>query len=326
MSNPISAGLWVFASSAEKFSYDAELSVREQIKAAAQVEGLEGLELIAPTHVTVDNVKEIKALLEEVRLRPVSVNPNLWTDDKWQYGALTAPDEKIRREAIETAKRAIDIGHELGTRRMCLWPGQDGFDYPFQANYDLLWEWTLEAIREIAEYDPKTQIGYEYKSKEPRTHMLVGNAAKAALIGELLGLKNVGAYLDFGHALMGRENPAESVALLARCQRLMGVHINDCYGLWDDDITVAAVHLPQVFEFLLTLRQVGYEDWISLDLVPVREDIVEACRLSVRYIQSMQARLDKLYADEGKTKALQAAQSSLQALESQEIIRELIFG
>ena len=73
------------------------------------------------------------------------------------------------------------LGMFWGTRKMCLWPGEDGWDYHFQASHSLLWEWTAEAVREIAEYDPETQIGLEYKHHEPRTHMLVSNAAKTAL-------------------------------------------------------------------------------------------------------------------------------------------------
>lgn len=142
MAHPISAGLWVFASSVEKFSYGVVQSVKEQIKVAAGVKGLQGLELIAPTHVTLQNVKEIKTLLTDLGLSPVSVNPNLWTEDRWRRGAFTSSDPAIRREAIDTAKRAIDIGRELSTFRMCLWPGEDGFDYPFQSDHGLLWEWT----------------------------------------------------------------------------------------------------------------------------------------------------------------------------------------
>lgn len=326
MAHPMSAGLWVFASSVEKFSYDVALSVREQIKTAARVPGLKGLELIAPTHVNTGNVKEIKALLTDLGLTAVSVNPNLWTDELWRRGAFTSSDPTVRRQAIDTARQAIDIGRELGTYKMCLWPGEDGFDYPFQSNYSQLWDWTLEALREIAEYGPETRIGIEYKSREPRTYMLVGNAAKAALAGELIGARNVGAYLDFGHALMARENPAESVCLLTRCHRLMGVHVNDCYGMWDDDITVAAVHLPQMLEFLLALRQVGYSEWLTLDVVPVREDIVEACALSIRYVQDMEARIDGYCDQPDRLQELTAAQGQSDALKGQEFARRLIFG
>jgi hypothetical protein len=35
-------------------------------------------------------------------------------------------------------------------------------------------------VREIAEYDPKTRVGIEYKTNEPRMYQLVSNAAKAS--------------------------------------------------------------------------------------------------------------------------------------------------
>lgn len=315
-----SAGLWVFAQSVEKFGgYTESLSVKEQIQAAASVPGLKGLELIAPLHVSLENVNEVKDWLEEAGLEPVSVNPFVWTESIWTRGAFTSPDPKVRREAIDTAKRAIDIGHILGTRKMCLWPGEDGWDYHFQASHSLLWEWTAEAIREIAEYDPETRIGIEYKHHEPRTHMLVSNAAKAALLGCELGLSNVGGFLDFGHALMARENPAESAALLARSGRLVGVHVNDNYGSGDDDIMVGAVHFWAMLEFLYTLEQVGYDDWLTLDLVPTRESPVHACAQSIVTLKNYQRTLAKL-----DIEALSQAQKELDAIETQRIIQEMV--
>ena len=126
------AGLWIFAQSVEKYgSYTRTLSVREQIQAAAQVPGLKGLELIAPTHVSLENVHEVKGWLDEAGLQTVAVNPLVWTEAIWHRGALTSPDPKVRRAAIDTAKRAIFIGHVLGSTKMDLWPGEDGFDYQF---------------------------------------------------------------------------------------------------------------------------------------------------------------------------------------------------
>ena len=55
--------------------------------------------------------------------------------------------------------------------------------------------------------NPETLIGIEYKIEEPRTHQLIGDAAKAALLGEALRLPNVGAYLDFGHTLIAARSP-----------------------------------------------------------------------------------------------------------------------
>jgi xylose isomerase len=174
-------------------------------------------------------------------------------------------------------------------------------------------------VREIAEYDPETQIGLEYKHHEPRTHMLVSNAAKTALLGSELGLANVGGYLDFGHALMARENPAESVALLARSGRLVGVHVNDNYGGGDDDIMVGSVHFWAMMEFLFSLDRVGYEGWLTLDLVPTRESPVDACIQSIVTLRNYQRLLDKL--DLNK---LLLAQQELDSVESQRIIQDLL--
>jgi xylose isomerase len=320
MNNNYSAGLWVFAQSAEKFgSYTGTHSVREQIKAAASVPGLKGLELIAPLHVTVENAPEVKGWLEEAGLEAISVNPYVWTEATWKRGAFTSPDPNVRRQAIDTGKRAIEIGHILGTSKMCLWPGEDGWDYHFQSDYRRLWEFEAEAIRELAEFDPQTRIGVEYKLHEPRTHMLISTAAKTALLGCSLGLPNVGAYLDFGHAVMSKENPAESVVLLSRLNRLVGVHVNDNYGLGDDDIMVGSVHLWAMVEFLLTLDEVGYDGWLTLDLVPTREDVVAACTQSINALniyQGLIARLDRT--------ALRKAQAEMDAVETQRLIHKML--
>lgn len=314
------AGLWVFAQSVEKHGgYDSTVTVRDQIRMAASVPGLKGLELIAPAHVSKANVQQVKGWLEETELQPVSVNPYVWTEDIWQRGAFTSPDPKVRRAAIDTAKLAVEIGHELGTRKMCLWPGEDGWDYHFQVDYRQLWDWTAEALREIAEYDPETLIGYEYKHNEPRTHMLVSNAAKAALLGYELGLTNIGAYLDFGHALMSREIPAESAVMLSRLNRLVGVHVNDTYGTGDDDMAVGAVHFWAMVEFLLALDEVGYDGWITLDLVPKRESAVGACARSISNMKNYWSLVEKL--DRGRMKDAQNVQD---ALETQRLVQQLI--
>ena len=320
MNKSYSAGLWVFAQSAEKFgSYTGTHSVRQQIKAAASVPGLKGLELIAPLHVTVDNAQEVKGWLEDADLTAISVNPYLWTEATWKRGAFTSPDPKVRRAAIDTGKRAIEIGHILGTSQMCLWPGEDGWDYHFQADYRRLWDLEAEAVRELAEFDPKTRIGIEYKLHEPRTHMLVSTAAKAALLGCSLGLPNVGGYLDFGHAIMSKENPAESVVLLSRLNRLVGVHVNDNYGLGDDDIMVGSVHFWAMIEFLLTLEEVGYDGWLTLDLVPTREDVVAACTQSINALNNYRSLITRL-----DRKALRKAQQEMDAVEAQRLIHKML--
>ena len=310
------AGLWVFAQSAEKFGgYTATNPVLQQIQTAASVPGLRGLELISPLHVTVENAREVQHWLEDCGLQAVSVNPYVWTEPLWQRGAFTSPDAAGRQAAIDRGKQAIEIGQILGTRRMCLWPGEDGWDYHFQADFRRLWDLEAEGVRQLAEFDPETRIGIEYKMHEPRMHMLVSTAAKAALLGCELGLPNVGAYLDFGHALMAKESPAESVVLLTRLDRLVGVHVNDNYGNGDDDIMVGSVHFWEMIDFLFTLSSVGYDGWLTLDLVPKREEVVPACTQSIRALDAYRSMIDRL-----DVAALAAARQEMDAVAAQTIV------
>ena len=320
MNRKFAAGLWIFAQSEEKFGgYLGAWTVQEQIKAAASVPGLKGLELIAPLHVSRENVKDVKLWMQDAGLTTVSVNPYLWTEPQWRRGALTSPDPKVRSQAIDVAKKSIDIGRVLGCSKMDLWPGEDGWDYLFQVNYGQLWDNTAECVRQIAEYDPGYRIGIEYKIGEPRMSQYISTAAKAALFGAELGMDNVGAYLDYGHALIARENPADSVALLSRTHRLVGVHVNDNYGLEDDDMLVGSVHLWTTLEFLLALEDYGYKDWISLDIVPRRESAVQACKQSIAALKKIQAMIGKL-----DRAALAKAQAQMDAIETQRIVYGLI--
>jgi xylose isomerase len=109
------------------------------------------------------------------------------------------------------------------------------------------------------------------------------------------------------------------VAMLAWSKRLMGVHINDNYGMQDDDIMVGSVHFWTTVEFLLALQRCGYDGWISLDIVPRRESPVKAATQSIVSLQNMVKVLSRL-----DLKELGKAQAEQDALETQRIIQNLM--
>ena len=122
------------------------------------------------------------------------------------------------------------MAHELNCKSIEMWPGQDGFDYCFQVDYKFMWNSTISVIKEITEYAPDIRFSYEYKLKEPRIYMYISNAAKGLLLAKEVNANNFGIIIDFGHALLSRENPAEALILLANSGKLFRVHFNDAYG------------------------------------------------------------------------------------------------
>ena len=127
-------------------------------------------------------------------------------------------------------------------RTMCLlWPGQDGFDYPFQADYSRCWRLLIDGIGEVAAHRPDVRIAIEYKPKEPRAHLFVRNAGTLLHLLHEIGLANVGATIDLGHSLVAGENAAEAAVLLADAGKLFQVHVNDNYRDWDHDLMVGTI-------------------------------------------------------------------------------------
>ena len=197
----------------------------------------------------------------------------------------------------------MDVAADMGIDVVNLWLGQDGFDYVFEADYAADWGRLIQALRVCAEYRPDVRLALEYKVSEPRMKCYLGNAGTALSVCLMTGYPNVGVTLDIGHSFNAGENPAAVVALLALHNRLFHVHINDNYGVVDDDMPAGSVHWPQWFEFVHWLNKVNYDGWISVDIYPYRDDPQDACAASVAFFRLAESVAGKMRVGCGSSKS-----------------------
>jgi L-rhamnose isomerase len=319
MFEKLSIGLWVLDASG--YWADNPGGTLDKLRAALAIQNLKGVELIYPTHVNENNYRDVKDFCMRHSLTVISVNPNIWADKDFEFGAFTSPNAAARAKAIEYGKRAYDMAKELGAGQMCLWPGQDGFDYPFQNDYAELWQRETAGIAEIARYAEGLRIGIEYKAREPRSHILLDSAGTALMFARQLPVDNVGIYLDFGHALLARENPGATVVKAMQANKLYGIHINDNYGFSDEDMTFISIHHIETLEFLFYIQKMNYDGWISLDIAPRKEDPIAACNLCFENLMYMNRALERI--DRQK---LQEAQKNSDALKAQRLINQALIG
>jgi xylose isomerase len=209
----------------------------------------------------------------------------------------------------------------LGCDYVKLWPGQDGWDYPFQADHQQLWRYSLEAVGELASAFPDLKFAIEYKPREPRNAMVFSSVAKTLLGIEEIGLPNVGILLDFGHSLYGGESPADAARMAIARGRLFAIDVNDNYRGWDDDMVTGSMHPIETFEFFHALHDAGWEGVWQLDQFPFREDSVQAARDGIAVMKRIHRALGRLDRD-----ALAAAQQAQDALAAQRIIQAALYG
>jgi xylose isomerase len=317
------AGIWMFQQFVDRYATDAygpPVGTLEAIERAAKVGDIKVLDINYPfagDGVTVEQVREV---LQRTGLCAQAITPHLYMRE-FQKGSFTNPDPVLRRKAVDLGKRAIEVARALDAVYVKFWPGQDGFDYPFQVDYRRLWDHSVEGIRAVAQADPAMQFAIEYKLKEPRVHMFFSTAARTLLAIEDVGVDNVGIVLDLGHSFFAKETPADVLHLVSRRGKLVSVEMNDNWREWDDDMTVGSVHLVETLEFLHALRQINWQGPVLLDQFPFREDAAEAARSSIRTIRAMNSVLDRLDPD-----ALRAAQDRQDALAAQRIVLGTLLG
>jgi xylose isomerase len=217
-------------------------------------------------------------------------------DPDFRSGAFTHADQAMRQRAIDLTRRGIDEAREAGGRVLTIWPGQDGVDHPFQADYARLWDWEVEGLRAVADHAPEFPVSIEYKPSEPRSLMVLANVSATLLAIAETGAANLGVTLDFGHVLEADTSPAMAAALVGRRSRLLGLHINDGYGHRDDGLMVGAVHTVQTIELLRQLRRDGFDGAIYFDTFPdvAALDPVAECAANVETIEALLDALDRL--------------------------------
>jgi xylose isomerase len=280
------------------------MSLEEQFSLASRIDGLTGTGLDYPYQFK--NPEEVKPLLEKYNLGFATLEIGLYPDKKWKKGTYTAPDAGVRREAIEMSKEALDAAAELGAEDVLMWPGQDGFDYPFESDYLKYWNLLVEGIAEVASHRPDVKISIEYKQKEPRTNCYVRNAGVLLTLLADVGMQNVGGCIDLGHSLVAGENPGEAVVLLHRAGRLFQVHVNDNFRDWDHDLIVGSVTFWETLEFFYWLQRCGWDGWYILDIFPYRIDGSAALQQGVnrtRFFIEMARKIDSESFREGLARA-----------------------
>lgn len=298
---------WKYAANAGFFGarwdrfnqYQPERTLEEKFALIAQVEGISGVELKYPGDL--DDLSRVKKLLEQHQLQISAVNVSTKNIEHFRHGALSARSSESRRKAVQLLKEGMDIAAELGIGLVSNCPVMDGFDYPFQVDHTRTWGFFIEGLRDVTAHRDDVTLLLESQPHDPNARIMLNNVGKVLYAIAEVGSPNLGANLDVGHSLAAGEAPAESVALLARGDRLKYIHSNDNTGEGGDwDMISGSVHFWHWVELVYTLKQVGYTGWVGADLAPRHISPGAAYSTNIMMINRMTSLIEKIGVNEIK--------------------------
>ena len=302
-------------------AYGREFSMEEMFDRVKSIPLLSAVDLVMNQQFRADTDGILKNL-ERTGLKVASIAVVTFANPLFQQSSFTSIDKSIQDTEIAHSKEASDFAASIGCKTVTLWPGQDGYDYIFQADYIKERQLFADGVKELCEYNPDIDITLEYKLKEPRTHSYISTVGATLLMINDLGCKNLGVALDYGHAALGYESPAEAVAMCKMYgDRLKHIHINDNYRLWDDDMIVGSVHSLEYLEFVYWLRKTGYNGYMTLDQFPYREDGREAVSESAEWLDALESLIDKADMEE-----IASVIAKKDAIASSKLMRKLLLG
>ena len=329
-----SLGIWAFGGMATRFNpagYKPELagaSTVEKVRTAVAGLGdlMDDYEFHYPQELSRENLEDVQQALEGHGIYCVASGLHL--DPRFAKGGFSSPDDTTRAVAVQLSNEAIDLAADVGAH-MIIWPGIEGYNYPFQTPYASSWQRFIDGVGEAAQHakDKGVTIFLEHKNSEPAMKIFMRNIGMTLHVIHTLrrqGIDNVSVNMDWQHLIMNGENLAEYAALLAAEGLLGHQHANSGWGTFDDDNMVGATAFMETIELAVELCRAGYGqngERLGFDLYPYTEDAVDAVKRSVlqwRFIDGIAAKLDG--------DALREAQQRKDAVRAYELVYAALGG
>ncbi len=316
---------------------DFQDTIFDQIRRVAEA-GIEGIEFHDTVFLDEQGAKdarrmsEVSEALRRHGLVPTNMNFMTWGHPKYKFGAVTHPDEGVRKMAREQIHLGIDIAREMGCSSAGLWPGSDGWDYHFEVDYAQRLRWFIDACTEFAEHAHRVglKFGTEPKVKEPREmNMITNTVAKAACVcmevNRNLGGPRMGVAIDYGHEQMYGNTPAESLYFLQTVGvPIANFHLNASkYNSNDEDRIAGTDDMWRMVEFCYAAIDTGYDGWFGEDQFTYRTEQVASMALSRELFANSMKKALRIYARKGE---LSRAQATGDAMNTLHLVKKILYN
>lgn len=259
-----SISYWSFA---QKLPDGSRMKLKDCMELAKKA-GFEAIELAVAEEgeLNLDSSrKEVEKVVETAKEAEIELS-SLATGLFWDY-SLSSSNDKVRDKARGIVKKMLELASYLGVDTILVVPGAvDVFFKPESevVPYDLAYERSFESLRECIRMAEKYKVNIGIENVWNR--FLLSPLEMRDFIDKI-GSSYLGAYFDVGNTLL-TGYPEHWIRILGK--RIKKVHIKDfkvsigningfC-DLLEGDVNWA--------EVMKALRQIGYNDYITAEMMP----------------------------------------------------------
>ena len=249
----------------------------------AKKAGFEGVELALSgegelsMNSTEREIQDVRKTAEDLGLKLYSLSCGLC----WDY-RLSDDDEKMREKAKDMIKKQLETAKILGADTILVIPGAVNVEFSMpekKVAYDVVYDRALEGLNELKKHAEslKVNIGLENVWNK----FLLSPMEMRDFIDKI-GSDYIGSYLDIGNTLYC-SYPEDWVRILGK--RIKKVHFKD-YRLQAGglhgfvDLLAGDVDYPEVVK---ALNEIGYEDWVSAEMIPNYKHHTDAILFNTSY-------------------------------------------
>ena len=308
------AGLWYLSSGGsrfhEPFGEQADIARRLDMVYELAACGLKAIEGHYGWEINPENLHLYKKLRKETGLHITQIGGTAFFHREFEFGSLSNPVAKIRDSATKKLVEVMKFAKEADADAVGLWPGGDGYTYPYGHSFCQMWEFFEGALADAMDEVPGVMVRVESKPCEPIPNNIYRTSGDALLLARDVEarLKNpvnrklladgfclVGMQPEIGHIRMAYEDTPYVFARICREGRMSHPHFNSQpLGNYDQDLNIGVVEWDQAEAGLLALKMAGFKECIGIDINPERMSPVKAVKNNIRVLEIMNERIERL--------------------------------
>ncbi|MCB0065227.1 MAG: sugar phosphate isomerase/epimerase [Caldilineaceae bacterium] len=193
----------------------------------------------------------------------------------WVFN-LASPDVRIRDLGVSLLLDAIAMAEELGAGAILI-PGCDQDQSP-ENKWELFCNGVMQAI------GPAQKAGVKLALEAVGKPFLFDTAKLLQMIEDCGGAEVLGIYLDVGNSTAGGMDAADEIR--AAGARAVLTHVKD-WNPQDRNKRLLGAGAVDFSASLAALREIGYDDYLLVELSPAPDDSDAVAHHSVKFLQGI---------------------------------------